>query len=79
MSGISTNFGTSALHALQQLSARTASLVDRISSPDAALDPSQFAETLVEMNEVRLQAKATIAVMHTANSLADELLSRPRR
>ena len=77
-SGVS-SCGASALHALQQLGSRTTALMDRVSDPDAASDPTSFAATLVEMNEVRLQTKAAVAVLHTTNSLADELLSLPRR
>lgn len=81
MSGITgmTNFGASALHALQQLNARTSSLVDRVSSADALNDIGDFAKMVVEMNELQIQTKATVAVLHTADSLAQELLSRPRR
>ncbi len=81
MAGISgvTNFGASALHTLQQLSARTASLVDRVSQPDSLENLGDFAQAVVDLGEVRLQTRATLAVLHTTNSLADELLSRPRR
>lgn len=73
------NFGTSALHALQQLSARTADLVDRVSSPDASGDLANFAEAVVEMSNLQLQTKAAVAVMHTTHTLAETLLSLPRR
>ncbi|MDP1798678.1 MAG: hypothetical protein Q8K78_14385 [Planctomycetaceae bacterium] len=81
MAGVSgvPNYGASALHALQQLSTRTSSIADRVSSPDAATDPAGFAAALVEMSEVRLQTRAAMAVLHTANSLAQEMLSLPRR
>ncbi len=71
--------GASALHALQQLGARKSALIDRVSNPDAAGDSRSFAETLVEMSEVRLQTKAAVAALHTTNSLTEELLSLPRR
>lgn len=81
MSGITgtANFGASALHALQQLNARTSSLVDQISNPDALSDTADFAKAIVEMNALKIQTKATFAVLHTTDSLAQELLSRPRR
>ncbi len=71
--------GLSALHSLQQLSARTSALVDKVSNPDTASDLTSFATAVTEMSEVRLQTRAALAVMHTANSLAEELLSLPRR
>lgn len=77
-SGVS-GCGVSTLHALQQLGARTADLIDRASHPDAAADPSRFAATLVEMSEVRMQTKAAMAALHTTNSLTEALLSLPRR
>ena len=75
----STSFGNSALHALQQLSARTNQLVDRVTSPDASGDLSDFAQAVVEMNELQLQTRAAVSVMHTTHTLAQEMLSLPRR
>lgn len=71
--------GASALHALQQLGARTSALIDRVSDPGTTGDVTNFAAAVTEMNEVRLQTKAAIAVLRTSNSLAEELLSLPRR
>lgn len=81
MSGISgvANFGTSALNMIQRLSARTADVVDRVSSPDASGDVTDFAAALVEMSELQLQTKAAVSVLHKTHSLAEELLSLPRK
>ncbi|HET6423892.1 MAG TPA: hypothetical protein VFG20_09430 [Planctomycetaceae bacterium] len=75
----STSFGNSALHALQQLSARTNQLVDRVTSPGASGDLSDFAQAVVEMNELKLQTRAAVSVMYTTHTLAQEMLSLPRR
>lgn len=76
ISGVS-NFGSSPLHALQQLSSRTADLVNRVSNP--AGDITDFAAAIVEMNEVQLQTKAAMAVLHTTHNLAEQMLSLPRK
>lgn len=81
MSGISGvgNFGTSALNIIQQLSARTANVVDRVSSPDASGDVTDFAAAIMEMGELQLQTKAAVSVLHTTHTLAQELMSLPRK
>ncbi len=81
MSGVSGVSGCSlsALNALQQLSTRTADLIDKVSSPDASGDLSDFAQAVVEMGNLKLQTKAAVSVLHTTHTLAQELMSLPRK
>jgi hypothetical protein len=76
LSGFSASHGLAT--ALNRLGARVERSAADLSSGEA-LNSTEFAAAITNIQQAQLQFKAAALVMHTVNDLAAELLSKPRR